>query len=247
MLSGPAEQIALLTDFGPGPYVGQVRLRLHDLIPDRPVVDLVNDLPAFRPDLSAYLLPCLLRDLPASCLCLCVVDPGVGGARDVLLLDADRHWLIGPDNGLLALVAQRARSPRLWRLGWRPRWMSDSFHARDLFVPLAARILRGEDVQASDSPVNAMHGADWPVESARLVYQDHYGNLMTGLRGDGLSREMRIRAGVHLLSHARTFCEVPVGAGFWYENAFGLVELAVNQGSASQVLALRAGDLVEIV
>lgn len=240
------QAIALATDFGYGPYVGQMRLRLQSLATACPVIDLIHDLPVFRPDLSAYLLPALLRDLPPGVLYVCVVDPGVGSSREVLLLEADGSWLIGPDNGLLALVARRAQQAQVHRLGWRPAWMSDSFHGRDLFVPLAARIRRGEDVAPVSIGLNRIEGAAWPAERAEIIYRDPYGNLMTGLSASQLSREAEIRIGTNRLAFARTFCEVPVGTGFWYENAFGLVELAVNQGRASDLLNAFVGEAVEV-
>lgn len=246
MLGGKVERIALVTDFGVGPYVGQLRLLLAAQVPECPVVDLLHDLPAFRPDLAAYLLPALLRDLPPRCLHLCIVDPGVGGPRDALLLRADGHWLIGPDNGLLARVAHRATGCEVWRLDWRPAQMSASFHGRDLFVPLAVRALRGEAVGAVPVEPSSLVGAAWPDERAEIIYRDHYGNLMTGLRAEAVPPRSRIRAGGRLLARARTFCEVPSGEGFWYVNAFGLIELAVNQGSAARVLGLRPGDPVDL-
>ncbi|MBK1699916.1 SAM hydrolase/SAM-dependent halogenase family protein [Thiococcus pfennigii] len=246
MLAGRVARIALLTDFGVGPYVGQLRLLLGAEVPDCPVVDLIHDLPAFRPDLAAYLLPALLRDLPPACLHLCIVDPGVGGPREVLLVRAGGHWLMGPDNGLLALVARRATGGAVWRLDWRPPRMSASFHGRDLFVPLAVRALRGEALGAVARAPDALVGADWPDERSAIIYCDHYGNLMTGLRAEAVASGARIRAGGRLLARARTFCEVPPGEGFWYVNAFGLIELAVNQGSAARVLGLGPGDPVDL-
>ena len=103
------DRIALVTDFGPGgPYVGQLKLRLSELVPGIPVIDLVSDLTPFRSDLAAYFLPALVRDIPNSTLYLCVVDPGVGGERAALAVLADGNWYVGPDNGLLAVVARRA-------------------------------------------------------------------------------------------------------------------------------------------
>ena len=78
-------RIALLTDFGAGPYVGQMRLRLSALAPAVPVVELISDLPACRPDLAAYLLPGLARGMPPQTLYTCVVDPGVGTERALII------------------------------------------------------------------------------------------------------------------------------------------------------------------
>ena len=237
------KRIALVTDFSAaGPYTGQLRLLLDGLLPGLPVLNLVSDLPPFRPDLAAYLLPQLLRDLPSGTLYLCVVDPGVGGERGALALELDDNWLVGPDNGLLAVTARRARELRCRRVDWRPQRLSDSFHGRDLFAPIAASLVEGIVLQGEDLAPEGMLGYDWPEESPRVIYADGYGNLCCGIRAQGVDRSSGIVAADRELRYARTFCEVPAETPFWYENSFGLVELAVNQGRADRLLGLQPGD-----
>ncbi|ADC63253.1 SAM hydrolase/SAM-dependent halogenase family protein [Allochromatium vinosum] len=246
MSAQPAiDRILLATDFGADLYVGQMQARLHALAPGVPCVGLMQDLPPFRPDLAAYLLPALLRDLPRDSLVLCVVDPGVGGERAGLLVRADGHWLIGPDNGLFALVARRAGDGAVWRIGWQPERMSASFHGRDWFAPAAARLVLSEDLELTLLAPADLVGAYWPDERATIVYVDHFGNLMTGVRASGVGAKAVLRVRGQPLPRARTFCEVEPGQAFWYENALGLIEIAVNQGRADRQLALRVGDSVE--
>jgi len=246
MSAQPAiDRILLATDFGADLYVGQMQACLHALMPGVPCMGLMQDLPPFRPDLAAYLLPALLRDLPRDSLVLCVVDPGVGGERAGLLVRADGHWLIGPDNGLFALVARRAGDGAVWRIGWQPKRMSASFHGRDWFAPAAARLVLGEDLELTPLAPADLIGADWPDERATIVYVDHFGNLMTGVRASGVGAEAVLRVRGQPLPRARTFCEVEPGQAFWYENALGLIEIAVNQGRADRQLALSVGDSVE--
>jgi S-adenosylmethionine hydrolase len=241
-------RIALVTDFGAaGPYVGQMRLRLSALVPEVPLMDLVSDLTPFRPDLAAYLLPALVRDMPSETLYLCVVDPGVGGGRLALTVSAGGDLFVGPDNGLLALVARRARPARVDRVDWRPRTLSASFHGRDLFAPLAAELARGRRPASIEMDPAEMVGSAWDGDLRGILYADRYGNLMTGLRASRLPRRCLVRAGGQTLRFARTFCEVPEGTPFWYDNALGLVELAVNQGSAEHLLGLVPGDPVQTV
>ncbi len=246
MTGARIERIALITDFGHGLYVGQVRARLAARLPGVGLVDLVHDLAPFRPDLAAYLLPALVRDMPRGTLYLCVVDPGVGSERDALALEADGDWFIGPDNGLFSRLAERAGRASAHRIGWRPEGMSPSFHGRDWFAPAAARLCLGEDLGLRDVPPTALAGADWPDDLQRIVYTDRFGNLITGARAERLPGDTVLRAGGHRLRRARTFSDVAPGQAFWYEDAFGLVELAVNQGRADRLLGLGAGDPVEM-
>lgn len=235
-------RLVLVSDFGDGIYVGQMRARLGDLLPAVPVLDLVHDLPPFRVDLAAYLLPALVRDMPPGAIYVCVVDPGVGGARDGLLVQTRDSWFIGPDNGLLVPLAHRAEGATVDRIGWCPSVLSASFHGRDWFAPAAARLAVGADLQLCSMDPADMIGSDWPRERAAVVYVDRFGNLMTGLQATGRPRTHALRVGERRLRHARTFGEVASGEAFWYENALGLVELAVNLGRADRALGLSPGD-----
>jgi S-adenosylmethionine hydrolase len=242
----PPHRIALLTDFGEGPYVGQMQLVMSALAGATPVVPLVSDLPPFRPDLAAYMLPALMRDLPSGTLYLCVVDPGVGGSRGVIAARVGEDWLLAPDNGLLIPALRTGPQSHVYRIGWRPTSLSDSFHGRDLFAPLAARILAGVLPGATEIALQDLAGADWPVDAAKVCYVDRYGNVMSGMRAAGVDRGTILPVGEHRIGYARTFCEVSAGTAFWYENALGLLEIAVNQGKADSLLSLFPGDPLPI-
>ncbi len=236
-------RIALLTDFGTGPYIGQIRLLLAAARPTLPVVDLVADLPPFRPDLAAYLLPGLLRGMPSGTLYLCVVDPGVGTARAILAARIGADWLLAPDNGLLVpLVREAGDGVMLWRVDWRPAVASATFHGRDLFTPIARQICAGSLPAATPMSPTAMAGRDLPRALAAVCYVDHYGNLVSGVRASDVSADAVISIGGTRIRRARTFSDVAVGEPFWYENAFGLLEIAVNQGRADSRLGLHPGD-----
>lgn len=242
------DRVALATDFGAaGPYVGQMRLCLSGLIRQIPVVEMISDLVPFRPELAAYLLPALVRAMPARSLYLCVVDPGVGGERAALAIQANGEWYIGPDNGLLAMVARRAEEVQVLRVDWRPARLSYSFHGRDLFAPVAAMLCDGTIPPCTRIDRSEMVGSDWPDDMYKVIYADGYGNLITGLRTSGRGKETVLRAAGRDVPYARTFCEVPMSQPFWYENAFGLIELAASQGSARLVLGLGPGDPVQIL
>jgi hypothetical protein len=89
--------------------------------------------------------------------------------------------------------------------------------------------------------------ADWPDDLSEIVYVDHFGNAMTGLRAAMLEPNARLAAAGRLLERERTFSDRPPGAAFWYENSNGLAEIAVNQGRADRDLGLAIGVPVEIV
>lgn len=240
--------IVLFTDFGlGGPYTGQVNAVLQQAAPGVPVIQLFADAPAGRPKPAAYLLAAYAAWFPAGTVLLCVVDPGVGGQRRAVIVEADGRLYVGPDNGLFELVRRRAARPRCWEITWRPPVLSASFHGRDLFAPVAARLARGEPPAATARDAAPEFHADWPDDLAEIVYIDHYGNALTGMRGECLSAGARLACGTSSIAHAETFSAVPRGAAFWYVNSNGLVEIAVNCGRADRALGLAVGSGFAIV
>lgn len=237
--------IVIATDFGyAGPYLGQIKAVLAREAPGVPVIDLFNDLPAFDSQAAAYLLAAYIEEFPRDSVFLCVVDPGVGGKRRAAIVKADGRWFVGPDNGLFNVIAQRAEQVEWWDNQWRPERLSHSFHGRDLFAPVAARLARGESVQGvSVTPTTRLLDG-WPPELFKILYVDHYGNLLTGIRLCSVDADGVLEAGAQSLCRALTFSSVEPGQPFWYGNANGLVEIAVNQGRADRLLGLQVGDAV---
>ena len=240
--------IVLFTDFGlQGPYTGQMKAVLHQMAPGTPSIDLFADAPAGNPKASAYLLAAYAAWFPAGTVFLCVVDPGVGGARPPIVIEADGRWYVGPGNGLFELIQRRAEATRCWDIDWRPERLSASFHGRDLFAPVAARLARGEPPPGQPRQDDAERRANWPDDLPEIVYIDHFGNAMTGLRAAVLPPEARLVAAERVMEPARTFSDRPPGTAFWYANANGLAEIAVNQGRADRELGLGIGAPVEVL
>ena len=240
--------IVTFTDFGvTGPYLGQVRLALAREAPDVPVVDLLADAPAFNPRASAYLLAPLAASLPQGTVCLAVVDPGVGTQeRRPVIVEADGRYFVGPDNGLFHVLAKRASQRERWEVLWQPPRLSATFHGRDLFAPVAARLARGEWPEARRLGWAGEDFDGWPDELAEVIYLDPYGNVMTGLRAASLAANARLSLCGRSFERARTFGDVPPGHALWYENSLGLAEVAVNRGSAAQLLGLAVGTPVTV-
>ena len=240
--------IVLFTDFGlEGPYTGQMKAVLHQTAPGAQVVDLFADAPAGDPRAAAYLLAAYAPFFPEGTVFLCVVDPGVGGERPPVVVDADGRCYVGPGNGLFELVQRRGREVESYAIDWRPERLSASFHGRDLFAPVAAMLARGDDPPGESCDDRAFRRPDWPDDLAEIVYLDRYGNAMTGLRAMTLPQGAKLAVAGRLLARARTFGDRPKGEAFWYENSNGLAEIAVNSGRADGELGLAVGMGVEIV
>jgi len=239
--------IVLFTDFGlAGPYAGQVKAVLYRDAPGVPVVDLFADAPAGNPKAAAYLLAAYGTWFAAGTVFLCVIDPGVGGERPAVVVEADGRMFVGPGNGLFEIVVRRARRVRTWQVTWQPPRLSATFHGRDLFAPVAARLARGEAVPGEPRDAAWARRHDWPDDLAEIVYIDHYGNAMTGLCAGAIPAGAKLSVAGRPIAAARTFGDRPSGEALWYENANGLVEIAVNQGRADHVLGLALGTPVSV-
>jgi S-adenosylmethionine hydrolase len=239
--------IATFTDFGTrGPYQGQMTAVLAAQAPEIPRVTLMADAPMFDPLSAGLLLSSLCDNLPPDTLLLAVVDPGVGGERRPVMIKTENHLFVGPDNGLFIPMADRAERCEIESIAWRPQRLSDTFHGRDLFAPVAARLAMGEAVEGIPLKLEEMVGYDSPVDESRIIYIDNYGNAMTGIKADRIRHETEFSVNGTALRYARTFSDVAEGQPFWYVNSNGLVEISLNRGSATRLLGLELGMPIKL-
>ena len=163
--------IVLFTDFGAnGPYLGQMEMAIRRIAPSAVVVNLLADAPSFDPRASAYLLAALTVEVPEGAVVLGVVDPGVGGPRRPMVARVDGRWLVGPDNGLFELLLRRGSQIETWEIVWRPDRLSATFHGRDLFAPVAARLASGQALdQMGLRRIEPPRRPDWPDDLASII------------------------------------------------------------------------------
>lgn len=233
----------LCTDFGfEGPYVGQMKGLAAEKAPACQVIDLIHDLPKFNAHAASYFIAAIVQYLPLDCIVVAVVDPGVGSRRKPVVLRADHRWIVGPGNGLMDVVAKRASSVRYHEIVYQPEKLSASFHGRDLFMPVALSIFHENYSDEMFIPIQSPDLEKVPAEIAEIIYIDGFGNLMTGLSADLHSELEKITFKEKVISRARTFSDKEKGHAFFYENSQGLLEIAVNCGSAQQFFDAQIGD-----
>lgn len=236
--------LGLFTDFGASDvYVGQLHTRAAALAPSVRLFDISHELTPFNVAAAAHLLQAMVAKLPELTGWLAVVDPGVGTERGVVAAHIDGRWLVGPDNGMLSVVAARADSVQLYRSDWQPDDCSMSFHGRDIFLPLLLELLQGRG-HGKLAPLARLSQDYGPEDLPQVIYVDHYGNLFTGIRACNMHGADVLRIKQATVVHAETFERVPAGTLFWYENSAGLVEIAANQASAASILAVSVGEPV---
>jgi S-adenosylmethionine hydrolase len=144
------------------------------------------------------------------------------------------------------VIAARADERSVWEIVWRPHLLSRSFHGRDLFAPIAARLAQGIFPSDALEPLAQLDVQLDAADLAQIVYIDHYGNAMTGLRADSAGTDAVLETRGVCIRHAQIFADCDPGEAFWYVNSTGLIEISCNRASAAQRLGLAVGDPVRI-
>ncbi|MEH6403086.1 MAG: SAM-dependent chlorinase/fluorinase [Sneathiella sp.] len=239
--------IVLFTDFGVnGPYIGQMSAALRQYGFSGDVINLFADAPSFSVKASSCLISAYSVDFPKGAVFLCVVDPGVGGTRLPIVVQSCGKWFVGPDNGIFEHMLREDDEAKAWEITWKPRTLSSSFHGRDLFAPIAAKIHAGEAKSALKKiKVGALNRFDWPNDVSEIVYIDHYGNAITGVKAGPEIKAIGV--GAKTLPISKTFSSVPKKMPLAYGNANGLIEIAVNQGRADDYFNLSVGSSLNLV
>jgi S-adenosylmethionine hydrolase len=247
--------VTFTTDFGTvDGYVGAMKGVVLSLAQDATAVDITHDIPRHDIAAGAFALAQAAPLFPPGTVHVAVVDPGVGGARADIVVEAGGCYFVGPDNGLLALAA---RGPRVAHRIERPEFMrepvSPTFHGRDVFARTAGLLARGTQPREAGPllpaieelvPAPAAGGDDDP--EATVVHVDSFGNLITSLPGDelepGTPMSLVLPGGRRLgLPTGRTYADVQRGELIAYLGSAGLIEIAVREGSAAGVTGLSRG------
>ena len=262
----PCGVVTLTTDFGlQDPFVGVMKGRILGRLPSARLVDLTHDVLAHWPAEAGFWLARSYEYFPQGTVHVAVVDPGVGGARDIAIVTGAGHVFLAPDNGLLAPVLARlpAATVEMRRLdpavlpGLGVAAVSATFHGRDIFAPLAAELAAGRSGPAALGPVVDELVPGWIEEpgvspgqvAGTIVTIDHFGNLITNIDAALLRTMTRpvVRLAGRELPLRRTYSDVRPGEYLALVNAFGVLEIARAEQSAAAGLGLARGAPVLVL
>jgi hypothetical protein len=259
----PSGLITLLTDFGPDDaYVGTMKGVILRINPDVRLVDLTHAVPPQRILAGALMLRNAVGFFPDGTIHLAVVDPGVGSARRPILIETDRGFLVGPDNGVLcpaaAVMGRRGvRSLANEKFFLHP--VSQTFHGRDIFAPVAAHLSRGVTPEELGPVLDLIVALELPVPrrsggtiAGEVVHVDHFGNLMTNISADALphfpAQQVCVSiGGTSIGTLLAMYSAAPEGAPLALVGSWGTVEIAVRNGSAAKMFTAAPGTPVTVV
>jgi S-adenosyl-L-methionine hydrolase (adenosine-forming) len=261
-----APVLTFLSDYGlDDDFVGVCHGVVARLAPDVRVLDVTHGIDRHDVRSGALVLRRALPYFPPG-VHLAVVDPEVGGERRPVAARTveDGRLLVGPDNGLLSLATKRfggiSEAVDLTRSPHRLEPVSATFHGRDIFAPVAARLAAGDPLAEAGEPLDPLDLVQLDMPLARMDNQDivahalafdRFGNVMLDVEHEEMTT-LGLRLGHGVLvngqeaRYATTFADVPPGALLVYEDAYRTLSLAVNRGSAADRLGLFVDDEVRI-
>jgi len=258
--------ITLLTDFGlKDPYVASMKGVILTICPEAVVIDISHEVPKFDVRAGALVMAQAAPWFPKGTVHVGVVDPGVGTARRAIVAVSEHYVFVGPDNGLLMLAAARDGLKAVYAVEKRDLMLervSRTFHGRDIFAPVAARIASGLEPSEVGPEISdyVLPGFARPELRGRritgeVMYIDGFGNIVTNVpeellaeagASDGSELLVKIggrRLGLRLCS---AYGEVEPGSMLAIVDSWGMLEIAINLGSAAKALGARPGEPVVV-
>jgi S-adenosylmethionine hydrolase len=254
--------ITLLTDFGTvDAYAGIMKGVILEIAPHAIIVDLTHSVPAQQILPGALLLRSAVPYFPEGTIHVAVVDPGVGSSRRSLVIETTRGLLIGPDNGVLSLAAaalgRRCVRAIENKTLMRPE-ISSTFHGRDVFAPVAARLACGVAPESVGPVLESIVEIDLPQPHhgatelrGEVIHVDTFGNLITNITAESFStfpaHGLCVSLGEVLLTGlSAAYADVAAGEPVAVVGSWGTLEIAIRNGSAARALGAGVGSPVTV-
>jgi len=245
--------ITLTTDFGTGsPYVAQMKGVILRIDPESAIVDITHEVAPQNIRQAALVLEEIAPRFPDATAHVCVVDPGVGTDRKIVLVQAGSQFFIAPDNGVLSRIVRSRPPAAAVALTNRDYWLhpvSSTFHGRDIMAPVAAHFCSGVPPGDFGTTVERLEMLDWPEPRTdgrqlrgSVLYVDSFGNLITNIDRDlvqslGEPALLQVRCGGRTVRGiVRTYGEAPAGSLIALFGSGDRLEVAVVEGSAARRL-----------
>jgi S-adenosylmethionine hydrolase len=254
--------VVLLTDFGTkDAFVGTMKGVILSINPNASIVDLAHDIPPQDVDAGAYVLWSSYAFFPRGSIFVVVVDPGVGGRRRILCAEGRNRLFVAPDNGVLKYLLADEVLRRVWEVKNKSYFLqnvSQTFHGRDIFSPVAAHLSLGLKPSKlgkeiafpySRNEFTFIDRKEGKKSSGKVIYIDRFGNLATNLRvrsgADLTSERVRIKIKNYVIQGlSRSYVVGSRKVPLALVNSSNLVEIGVKNAGASELLGVKVGESV---
>ena len=246
--------ITLTTDFGlSDPFVGIMKGVILGITPDARLVDISHNIRSYDITEAALVIESTYPYFPEGTVHIVVVDPGVGSARRPIAALSHAQLFVAPDNGVLSTVLEN-EAYHIQNSGLFLKSVSQTFHGRDIFAPVAAHLASGTPIETVGTRILDFIKKPLPKprrQGRKLVGNilriDKFGNVVTNVRRSDLGRDFTIRvAGRPITRLCANFSEAEPGELFAVEGSTGYIEIALNQASAADRLNVAGGAEIEV-
>lgn len=252
--------ISFTSDFGTNDgYSGTVKGVILSRAPQATIVDVCHQIEPWNVTSAAWIISSAYKYFPQGTIHIVVVDPQVGSAQRRILLKTDSEVFLAPDNGILTLILKEQANFKAYELNKKEFWMpyvSNTFHTRDIFAPVAAHLVNGAkpeevgteiDVKSLARLENQEISTKDGVTSGRVVHVDRFGNLITNIPND----KVRPKAACFLDDLKvgtvnNTYSSVTEGMAVAFPASHGYLEIAIHQGRANEILKAKVGSQVAL-
>src|SRR5215831_2342050 len=233
--------IALLTDFGTKDgYVGAMKGVIKAISPTTSIIDISHEISPQNVAEAKFVLWTVCRYFPPRTIFVCVVDPAVGTNRKIIALKTKDHTFLAPDNGLLDMVLGQYKIKKAVEVTNERYFLknvSNTFHGRDIFSPVAAHLANGIKFGALGRAISLNKSEEVIVHIQRrvqcggiIIYVDRFGNLITNFKMKRM-RSALLRINDISIPLKATYGEVGEGEFVAYFGSSGLIEIAVRNGN----------------
>lgn len=256
--------ITLTTDFGLNDhFVGTIKGVILSIVPEVEIVDICHSVQAFDVLDGALTIAQAYSYFPSGTVHLVVVDPGVGTARRPILVTSDRHHFVAPDNGVLSVIYAREERLHIRHITaehYSLQPVSNTFHARDVFSPVAAWLAKGVDPEKFGDEISDFVRFNAPkpkaVDGSTLrgvvLKADRFGNLVTNITPQdapalfaAVPVQFKIRVGKQEITEIHSnYSEGAPGEVFGILGSMGYLEIAADRGSAAKIIGAGKGSEV---
>lgn len=247
--------IFLLSDFGlKDIYVGAVKAVISAISPHSGIYDLCHEIPPQDVKQGALALAGVEDFLPEESITIAVVDPEVGSAREALCLMSDSRVFIAPNNGLLSYLKAFDKIDALYKLKV-PAKSSSTFHARDIFAPYAAKLSAGINVNDWSDKLDISKLIKLPKPYLRqneigeiegeILNIDNFGNIITSFKSSDLKNSHFFEINnIIIEKRGLSYFSADGIVPMYLESSFGYIEIAINSGSAADIIKAKIGDKI---
>lgn len=272
-MNGSSGVITLTTDFGTSDtYVGSMKGVILRINPNAQIVDLTHAVPPQDIHAAAFSIYSAYRYFPKRTIHIIVVDPGVGSDRRAIVCQAGDAFFVCPDNGVLSYLLQNVENEaelpvdavEIQNKAYYLSEVSNTFHGRDIFAPVAAHLSLGVPLTDIGPPAQAL--VQLPIQmpelsgtilTGQIVKIDRFGNAITNISERAIDRLVGASTGkiptyeikignVRLNQLNRAYAESGAGKPLAIIGSTGLLEIAINGGNAKERLGLKWGDPVVV-